>query len=65
MLGTFSLPVARKRAVVGTFLSERTFKGENFVIGEKALIGTFALKRHSKFFLVSSEDEACLDHFSP
>ena len=65
MLGTFSLPVARKRAVVGTFPSERTFKGENFVIGEKVLIVTFAPETTLKFFKVSSEDEACLEHFSP
>jgi len=50
VLGTFSLPVARKRAVVGTFPSERTFKGENFVIGEKGLIGTFAPEATFKNF---------------
>ena len=36
MLGTFSLVVARKRAVVGTCPPEKTFKGGNVVIGEKS-----------------------------
>lgn len=52
MLGTFSLLVARKRAVVGTCPPEKTFKGGNVVIGEKVLIGTFAPETTFKNFLV-------------
>lgn len=42
MLGAFSLPLARRRAVIGTFPPERTFKGGNVVIGKKVLVGTFS-----------------------